>query len=95
MVEREPEIESELKKLIVDVLALEDVKPQDIDSEAAIFGAGLGLDSTDALELALAISKRYGVKIKSDDERNRQIFASVRNLATFITQERASKEAPK
>jgi len=95
MGEREPEIESELKKLIVDVLALEDVKPEDIDSEAPIFGAGLGLDSIDALELALAISKRYGVKIKSDDERNREIFASVRNLATFITRERASKEAGK
>lgn len=95
MGEREPEIESELKTLIVDVLALEDVKPGDIDSEAAIFGAGLGLDSIDALELALAISKKYGVKIKSDDERNREIFASVRNLATFITRERASKEAAK
>jgi len=95
MGEREPEIESELKKLIVDVLALEDVKPEDIDSEAPIFGAGLGLDSIDALELALAIGKRYGVKIKSDDERNREIFASVRNLATFITRERASKEAGK
>jgi len=93
MGEREPEIESELKKLIVDVLALEDVKPEDIDSEAPIFGAGLGLDSIDALELALAIGKRYGVKIKSDDERNREIFASVRNLATFITRERASQGA--
>ena len=95
MGEREPQIEAELKKLIVDVLALEDVKAEDIDSEAAIFGAGLGLDSIDALELALAIGKRYGVKIKSDDERNREIFASVRNLAAFITRERASQEGAK
>ena len=83
----EPDIEAELKVLIVDVLGLEDVKPADIDSQAAIFGAGLGLDSIDALELALAISKKYGVKIKADDERNREIFGSVRSLASFITRE--------
>jgi acyl carrier protein len=89
------EIEAELKILIVEVLMLEDVKPSDIDSEAAIFGAGLGLDSIDALELALAIGKRYGVKIKSDDERNREIFASVRNLAAFVAKERAAEGSPK
>ena len=83
----EPDIEAELKVLIVDVLGLEDVKPADIDSQAAIFGAGLGLDSIDALELALAISKKYGVKIKADDERNREIFGSVQSLASFITRE--------
>ena len=88
-----PDIEAELKALIVDVLALEDVKPADIDSQAPIFGTGLGLDSIDALELALAVGKKYGVKIKS--ERNREIFGSVRNLATFITRERAAMEIPK
>lgn len=82
------DIEAELKSLIVEVLMLEDVTPDDIDSEAAIFGEGLGLDSIDALELALAINKRYGVRIKSDDERNREIFRSVRNLAKFIESER-------
>jgi acyl carrier protein len=86
------EIEAELKALIVDVLMLEDVKPADIDSSAAIFGTGLGLDSIDALELALAIGKKYGVKIKSDDERNREIFGSVRNLAAFIAAERTARE---
>jgi acyl carrier protein len=91
----QPDIEAELKALIVDVLALEDVKAADIDSQAAIFGTGLGLDSIDALELALAIGKKYGVKIKSDDERNREIFGSVRNLATFITRERAAAESAK
>ena len=90
-----PDIEAELKALIVEVLALEDVKPADIDSQAAIFGTGLGLDSIDALELALAIGKKYGVKIKSDDERNREIFGSVRSLATFITRERATAESAK
>ena len=81
--------EAELKSLIVEVLMLEDVTPAEIDSEAPIFGEGLGLDSIDALELALAISKRYGVRIKADDERNREIFRSVKNLAAFIVAERA------
>lgn len=81
------DMETELKNLIVDVLMLEDVKPAEIDSDASIFGDGLGLDSIDALELALAISKKYGVKIKADDERNREIFRSVRTLAAFISSE--------
>jgi acyl carrier protein len=87
------EIEDELKALIVEVLMLEDVMPADIDSDAAIFGEGLGLDSIDALELALAIGKRYGVRIKSDDERNREILRSVRSLAAFITEETHRKES--
>ena len=91
----QPDIEAEIKALIVDVLALEDVKAADIDSQAPIFGTGLGLDSIDALELALAIGKKYGVKIKADDERNREIFGSVRNLATFITRERAASGSAK
>lgn len=81
--------EAELKSLIVDALMLEDVTPSQIDSRAAIFGEGLGLDSIDALELALAISKRWGVRIKADDERNREIFRSVHDLAAFIDAERA------
>ena len=89
------ELERELKQLIIDTLNLEGTTPESIVTDAPLFVEGLGLDSIDALELALAISKRYGVKIKSDDERNREIFASVRNLAAFITRERASKEAAK
>jgi acyl carrier protein len=81
------EIEDELKRLIVETLVLEDVAPENIDSEAALFGAGLGLDSIDALELSIAIGKRYGIRIKADDERNRQIFGSVRALAAFIAAE--------
>lgn len=87
------DIEAELKALIVEALMLEDVTPADIDSEAAIFGDGLGLDSIDALELALAINKRYGIRIKSDDERNREIFRSVRNLAAFISTEQNKRES--
>ena len=86
----EPDIEAELKVLIVDVLGLEDVKPADIDSQAAIFGAGLGLDSIDALELALEVSKRYGVQLRSDDEDNRKIFASLRALTAHVQAHRSA-----
>ena len=58
------DLERELKRLIVDALLLETTKPDDIDRDAPLFVDGLGLDSVDALELALAIEKRYGVKIK-------------------------------
>jgi acyl carrier protein len=87
------DLEAELKQMIVQTLVLPDVKAEDIDSEAALFNEGLGLDSIDALELAIAIGKRYGVRIKSDDERNREIFRSVRALATFIAAETAQGEA--
>jgi acyl carrier protein len=86
------DMETELKNLIVEVLMLEDVTPAEIDSDASIFGDGLGLDSIDALELALAISRKYGVKIKADDERNREIFRSVRTLAAFISEWRGRAE---
>lgn len=76
-------LEGELARLIVDVLQLE-TPAGEIDPEAPLFGDGLGLDSIDALEMALAISQRYGVEIKSEDERNRHIFASLRSLAQFI-----------
>ena len=86
------DIETELKTLMVETLMLEDVTPADIDSEAAIFGEGLGLDSIDALELALAISKKYGIRIKADDDKNREIFRSVRNLAAFVARETKLRE---
>jgi len=84
-------LEHELKELIVDSLMLEDVKAAEIDSIAPLFVTGLGLDSIDALELAMAIEKRFGVKFQADDERNREIFSSVRSLAQYI---QATKEAP-
>ena len=63
-------LEREVAELIVEALNLEDVKPAEIDPEAALFREGLGLDSIDALELALAISKKYGFKLQSDDKQN-------------------------
>ena len=83
-------LELELKQLIIDALALEDVSPANIEPTAALFVEGLGLDSIDALELAMALEERYGVQIGDDPELNRQIFASVRNLATYVDENRAS-----
>ncbi|MDH3519000.1 MAG: phosphopantetheine-binding protein [Myxococcales bacterium] len=81
-------LEQELKELIIDALALEDITPGEIDSEAALFVEGLGLDSIDALELAMALEERYEVKIGDDPEMNQRIFASVRNLAAFVEENR-------
>ena len=78
------QLEDELKQLIVEALMLEDVTPEDIDSEAPLFGEGLGLDSIDALELAMVVDKKYGARIQDDDEGSRAAFASVRALAEYI-----------
>lgn len=77
------ESESALASMIVSILQLE-IEPAAIEPEARLFGDGLGLDSIDALELALAISRAHGFELRSDDERNRQIFASLRSLAAHI-----------
>ncbi|MCY7355813.1 MAG: phosphopantetheine-binding protein [Lysobacter sp.] len=82
--------ERELADLLVESLNLEDVSAADIDPDAPLFGAGLGLDSIDALELALAISKRYGFQLKSDSEDNRRVFASLRALSAHIEQHKAA-----
>lgn len=82
----------EIKALIVESLMLESMTADEIDADAPLFGAGLGLDSIDVLELAMALHKRYGVKTKGDDERNREIFASVRTLAAFVAAERVTVE---
>ena len=83
-------LEQELKELIVECLMLEDVRATEIESEAPLFSEGLGLDSIDALELAMAIERRFGVKFAADDERNRAIFANVKNLAAYVAQETRS-----
>lgn len=75
--------EHALAELIVTALQLE-VPAADIVPDAPLFGKGLGLDSIDALEMALAISRTYGFELRSDDERNHQIFASLRSLAAHI-----------
>ena len=78
--------ETELANLIIDVLNLEDLSPTDISPEEPLFGGGLGLDSIDALELALALSEKYGVELRADDERNEEIFFSLRTLNNFVRQ---------
>ncbi len=87
------DLEKQLKEVIVESLMLEDVAPEDIDSEDALFVEGLGLDSIDALELAIAIDKKFGVRIKPDDEDTRKVFASVRSLATFLEGQMAKSAA--
>jgi acyl carrier protein len=79
--------EAELAQLLVDSLQLE-TSAADIVPEAALFGDGLGLDSIDALELSLAISRQYGIELKSDDERVKKIFASLRALAAHVADHR-------
>jgi acyl carrier protein len=83
-------LEQRLKHLIVESLMLEGVKPEEIDTEAPLFVEGLGLDSIDALELALAIHQEFGVKTSAEDERIREIFYSVKSLAEFIRSEKAA-----
>lgn len=76
--------ERELAELLVQSLNLEDVEAGAIDPEAPLFNTGLGLDSIDALELALAISKHYGFQLRSDNDENRRIFASLRALSAHV-----------
>ena len=80
--------ESVLASLIVKTLNLEVAAPE-IDPEAPLYGEGLGLDSIDMLEIALAVSKEFGVKLRADDKNNRQIFSSLRSLTAHIEQQRA------
>jgi acyl carrier protein len=82
--------ESEMAVLIVQALNLEDIDPAGIDPLAPLFATGLGLDSIDALELALEVSKRYGVQLRSDDEDNRKIFASLRALTAHVQAHRSA-----
>lgn len=93
MEQTQTSLELQLKNLIVQSLMLEDVKPEDIETEAPLFVEGLGLDSIDALELALAIHQQFGVKTAQEDERNREIFYSVKSLAEFIRAEQSAAAA--
>lgn len=78
----------ELKQLIIDTLDLEDISPADIDENAPLFVEGLGLDSIDALELGVALQKRYGVKLDAESDETRKHFASVRNLSLLVAERR-------
>lgn len=77
----------EVAALIVEALNLE-VAPDEVQPDAPLYGDGLGLDSIDMLEIALVISKRYGFQLKSDNENNTKIFASLRALCEHIASQR-------
>jgi acyl carrier protein len=80
--------EQEVKELLIDVLRLEDMAPADIDSDAPLFGEGLGLDSIDALEIGVALQKRYGITLPLEPQHTRRHLASVRSLAALIESHR-------
>jgi acyl carrier protein len=86
-------LKQEIKELIISALELEDVKPENIKDGEPIFGSGLGLDSIDALELGIALKKKFGVKFSSENADNRKNFASVDALAAYITAEQAGGAA--
>jgi acyl carrier protein len=82
------ELHHELKALIVDTLALEDVTPAEIETDAPLFVEGLGLDSIDALEIAMVLEERYAVTLDDDPETNERIFQSVKSLGEFVAENR-------
>jgi len=84
-----PNFESELKELIVSALNLEDIAPQDIDSDEPLFVEGLGLDSIDGLELGVAIRKKYKVKVTGSKQEIRAIFETVRTLARYLEEQQS------
>lgn len=79
-------LETELKTLLISALDLEDFTPDDIETEAPLFGGDLGLDSIDALELGIAIKKKYNVALSAEDEDNRKYFYSIKTLGDFIVE---------
>jgi acyl carrier protein len=83
--------EQEIARLIVEVTGLEDVRPEEIDPEAPLFVTGLGLDSIDALEIGLALHKRYQVTLSSETGEARKHFSSVRSLAQFVASQRSER----
>ena len=86
--EQKTELEEEVAALIAEAVNL-DKPAKELDPNIPLFGDGLGLDSIDVLEIALAVSKKYGFQLRSDDPANRRIFASLRSLSAHIAQHRA------
>ena len=84
------DLEAELKRVIVETLVLPDVKAEDIDSEAPLFNEGLGLDSIDALELGIALRKRYQLKLQANDAGMKEYFRSVSSLCLLVERERGA-----
>ena len=82
------DLHRDIKQLIIDALGLEDIAVEDIGDDQTLFGEGLGLDSVDALELGLAIQKKYGIKIDADAKDTRNHFSNVASLAAFVTAKR-------
>lgn len=82
------ELVAELKVLLIEGLHLEDVSAEEIIADEPLFGEGLGLDSIDALEIAVLLDRKYGVKITSEDDRNQEIFTSLYSLAEFVAENR-------
>ncbi|BCX65795.1 MULTISPECIES: phosphopantetheine-binding protein [Pseudomonas] len=80
----------DIKELIIEALGLEDISAEDIGDQQTLFGEGLGLDSVDALELGLAIQKKYGIKIDADAKDTRNHFSNVASLAAFVTAKQAA-----
>ncbi len=83
-----PPMELEIKKLLIETLHLEEITPEEIESDAPLFVEGLGLDSIDALEIGLALQKRYGIIFSSDSESARKHFTSVRALSALVQEHR-------
>ena len=86
-------IDDEVKRLIIEILQLENVAPGDIDAQAPLFGEGLGLDSVDALEIAVAMRRRYGIKLSPNSQETRKYFATVRTLAELLSTHRQRSAA--
>lgn len=82
-------MEREVAQLIVETLNLEGMRPEGIDPEMTLFREGLGLDSIDALELAVVIGERYGVPIRADDAGNVKIFSTLRSLSAHVAEFRS------
>ncbi|WP_196139436.1 phosphopantetheine-binding protein [Aliikangiella sp. G2MR2-5] len=83
-----PDLEQEIKSLIIESLELEDIEVDDIETDAPLFGDGLGLDSIDALELGLAIKKKFDIKLEANSEDSKKHFYSVATLAAFVSEQR-------
>ncbi len=84
------DLEHELKELVVSALSLEDITPEEIDSDEQLFVSGLGLDSIDGLELGMAIRKKYGIRPQGTKEEIRAIFATISSLARYIAAQRSA-----
>jgi acyl carrier protein len=78
------DLKLEIKRLIVEVLSLEDIRPEDIEDDAPLFNEGLGLDSIDALELGVALRKRYQIRLEANDAGVREYFRTVTSLCRLV-----------